>query len=55
MIKVLVPDMPTPEELLPYLRSMEESKVYVNDGPLVRELTEKLEVICGVPVAVVSN
>jgi len=55
MIKVLIPDMPPAADLMPYLRSIDESKTYVNDGPLVRQLTEKLEAICGVPVAVVSN
>ena len=37
MIKLMIPDMPTAEELLPYLQGIDTRKEYVNYGPLVRE------------------
>ena len=37
-IPLLVPDMPSPEELLPYLRRMHAAHHYSNFGPLVLEL-----------------
>lgn len=37
-IPLLVPDMPTPEELLPWLERMHRNRYYSNFGPLVREL-----------------
>ena len=55
MIRVLIPDMPTADDLLPYLRQIDESKVYVNHGPLVQELEARLAHICGVPVVAVSS
>lgn len=56
MIRVLVPDMPKAEELLPYLRSMDRSKTYVNAGPLVRELEIGIAEMLKVErVAVTSN
>jgi hypothetical protein len=42
MIKVLQPSMPTADDLLPYLREMDASRVYVNQGPLVRRLEAKI-------------
>jgi hypothetical protein len=33
MIRVLIPSMPTADELLPFLREIDERKVYVNGGP----------------------
>lgn len=38
MIRVLVPDMPTADELLPYLREIDREKSYSNGGPLVEAL-----------------
>ena len=55
MIKLLVPDMPTTDELIPYLRDIDERKVYVNRGPLVQRLESVLDVICGAPVVTVNN
>lgn len=40
-MKVLIPDLPSADELLPYLRRIDAAKWYTNDGPLVRELEEK--------------
>ncbi len=37
-IPLLVPDMPSPEELLPYLQRMHAARQYSNFGPLVQEL-----------------
>lgn len=42
MQPVLRPDLPTVEELTPYLRRIEESGIASNDGPLVRELEARL-------------
>jgi dTDP-4-amino-4,6-dideoxygalactose transaminase len=56
VIKVLVPDMPTADELLPFLREMDEARVYVKGGPLVRRLERVLSIATGgVPCAVVAN
>lgn len=56
MIRVLLPDMPAPRDLLPYLESMERSKQYVNGGPLVRELEVSIAEMLGVAqVAATSN
>lgn len=37
-MKVLVPDVPTAEEILPYLRMIDSAKQYTNGGPLVKAL-----------------
>jgi len=37
-VPLLVPDMPTPEELAPYLARMHAQRHYTNFGPLVQEL-----------------
>lgn len=37
-VPLLVPDMPTPQELLPWLERMHAARHYSNFGPLVREL-----------------
>lgn len=42
MLKVLVPDVPTADEILPYLRRIDENKWYTNTGPLVQELETRL-------------
>ncbi len=42
MIPVLVPDLPTTEELLPWLRRIEHNKWYTNFGPLVQEFESQL-------------
>jgi len=36
-IRVLVPDLPSTDELLPLLRRIDEARWYTNGGPLVRE------------------
>ena len=46
-VRVLVPYMPTPGELAPYLREMEEAGVYTNGGPLVTRLEALVaEAVC---------
>ena len=55
MIKLLVPDMPTTDDLLPYLRRIDATRVYVNRGLLVQELEARLEQITGSPCVTVSN
>ena len=42
MLKVLVPDVPTAGEILPYLRRIDEAKQYTNTGPLVQELERRM-------------
>lgn len=41
-IKVLVPDVPSADEILPYLRRIDTNKWYSNSGPLVQELEKRL-------------
>jgi len=41
--KHLIPDLPSAEELLPYLRRIDAARYYSNFGPLVREFEEKLQ------------
>ncbi len=42
MIHTIRPRLPTAEQLLPYLTRIDESGVYSNDGPLVRNLEQRL-------------
>lgn len=55
MIKVLVPSMPSADELLPYLREIDESKVYVKNGALVKRLELELSALARSPCTVVAN
>lgn len=55
MIKVLIPSMPTADELLPYLRQMDEARVYVKGGPLVKRLELELSALTRSPCTVVAN
>jgi dTDP-4-amino-4,6-dideoxygalactose transaminase len=55
MIKLLIPDMPSVDELLPYLMRIDDSRWYANNGPLVTELEARLGNLLGVPCAAVSN
>ena len=41
-IPLLVPDMPSADELLPYLRRIDGTRWYSNFGPLTRELESAL-------------
>jgi dTDP-4-amino-4,6-dideoxygalactose transaminase len=42
MLKVLVPDVPSLDKIIPYLRAIDENKWYTNNGPLVMELERRL-------------
>lgn len=55
MIKLMIPDMPTADELLPYLRRIDEAKTYSNRGPLVTMLEDLLSQIIGAPCVTVTN
>jgi dTDP-4-amino-4,6-dideoxygalactose transaminase len=52
---VLVPDMPTADDLLPWLRRIDETRHYVKNGPLVRQFEGELETLVGSPCRVVAN
>jgi len=41
MIRTLIPDLPTAEELLPYMRIIDRNRQYTNNGPLVQELERR--------------
>lgn len=54
-IPLLVPDMPTAEDILPFLREMDRSRWYTNFGPLSRRFETALSNALGVdPVGVVT-
>jgi dTDP-4-amino-4,6-dideoxygalactose transaminase len=41
-IKLLTPDLPSPDELLPWLRRIDSTRCYTNSGPLALELAALL-------------
>ena len=41
-VPLLVPDLPSPQELMPYLQRMHAARLYSNFGPLVCELEQLL-------------
>lgn len=49
------PDMPPPTAMLPWLTRMHASGIYVNNGPLVRELEQQLTDLVGLRTLAVSN
>lgn len=55
MVKLLIPDMPTTDELLPYLRQIDERKIYSNRGPLSVLLQNSLTDFLRAPALPVSN
>lgn len=56
MIRVLQPSMPRADELLPYLQEIDASRVYVNQGPMVRRLEQRIAAWVGAPECrVVAN
>lgn len=56
MIKVLIPKLPTLDQVIPYLRRAEEARQYSNFGQNVRELEERLsQKYAGAYVVTVSN
>ncbi len=57
-IPVARPKLPSAEEILPYLRRIDETRWYSNGGPLVTQLEEQLAHYCGAEgtaVATVAN
>lgn len=54
-VPLLVPDVPSPEELLPWLDRMHAARHYSNFGPLVRELETVFAGQFGVPEAQVTT
>jgi dTDP-4-amino-4,6-dideoxygalactose transaminase len=48
-IRVLRPQLPATERLLPYLRRIDDNRVYANFGPLVLELERRLVEHFGLP------
>lgn len=54
-ISVLKPDMPTADDLLPYLRKIDEAQTYSNQGPMLRLLEERVEKLVEGPCRAVSN
>lgn len=57
-IPVMRPQLPTTEELLPYLHRIDEARYYSNHGPLLRELERDLATRFGVnehQIAIVAN
>lgn len=58
VIPVMRPALPSADELLPYLRRVDESRWYSNHGPLLRELSAQLAAHFGVrrdQIAIVAN
>lgn len=54
-IKLLIPHLPTADELLQYLRRIDAARWYTNFGPLNTELEERLSLRTGLPVCTVSS
>lgn len=57
-IPVMRPRLPTAEELLPYLRRIDESRIYSNFGPLYQEFATRLADYFGVgpdQIAILAN
>src|SRR3990172_3333492 len=55
MIKVLLPDMPRAEFLMPYLRRIDEARWYTNFGALNSELEARLAALYDNSVVTVSS
>ncbi len=54
-LPLLLPDMPAPQELMPYLERMHSARHYSNFGPLVRELEQRLAQRLSAEVVTVAN
>lgn len=58
MLPVMRPHLPTAERLLPYLRRIDEARIYSNFGPLYHEFSDRLGEYFGVgkdQIALVAN
>lgn len=54
-VPLLVPDMPSAQDLLPWLERMHTTKKYSNFGPLVCELEESFALRFGLPVEKITT
>ena len=43
----LIPDLPSAEDVLPYLRRIDAERWYSNFGPLVREFEQGMQLLLG--------
>ncbi len=55
MIPLLVPDLPTTEELIPWLKCIDNNKWYSNFGPLVQKFESELTDLLGSNVTTVNS
>lgn len=55
VLPLLLPDMPSPQQLLPYLERMHAARHYSNFGPLVQELEQRLAQRLSADVVTVAN
>ena len=46
-IKVLIPQLPSADAILPYLRRIDENRTYSNYGPLTTEFRDRLRKLTG--------
>src|SRR5438128_2107220 len=54
-IRLLVPDLPSARELLPYLERIDANRWYTNFGPLVLEYETRLAEMTGAHVVTLSS
>ena len=54
-VRVLRPSLPTADRLLPYLKRMDETRIYSNFGPLVLEFETRLCAMMGLPPGAVVS
>jgi dTDP-4-amino-4,6-dideoxygalactose transaminase len=55
VVPVLRPQLPPSDRLLPYLRRIDESRVYANWGPLVGDLESRLSQAWGLPAEATTS
>ncbi|MFX1762830.1 DegT/DnrJ/EryC1/StrS family aminotransferase [Paraburkholderia sp. A1RI-2L] len=54
-IKVLIPQLPTADAILPYLRRIDEKRTYSNYGPLATEFRDRLSALTGAAGATLTS
>jgi len=54
VIPILVPDLPTTEQLIPWLQRIDNNKWYSNFGPLVQEFESKLKQLLSQPIELIT-
>ncbi len=55
MIRVLIPCMPSADDVLPYLRRIDRARMYSNGGPLLHDLNGRLTSLLQQPARAVST